>query len=259
MQRLGKNDGRYQGECIDIQYVLQSIKKTATRYGWIRDEFTIPNGAHLVAYRRSGKLGKRRLYLSTGIHGDEPAGPMAIHNLLIENRWPEEVDVWICPCLNLTGFPLNTRENAEGIDLNRDYRHLASAEVRTHVAWLKQQPDFDLSVSLHEDWEANGFYLYELNPDARLSLAEEIIASVSEVCPIERGDLVDGWPAKDGIIRPNVRPEERPQWPETIFLLTHKTRQTYTLESPSDFPLETRVRAQMRAVETILAAMASPK
>ena len=257
MQRLGKNDGRYKGECIDIQYVLQAIKKTATRCGWLRDEFTVPNGAHLVAYRRKGKLAKRRLYLSTGIHGDEPAGPIAILNLLTENRWPEDVDVWLCPCLNLTGFPLNTRENAEGIDLNRDYRHLASAEVRTHVAWLRQQPDFDLSVSLHEDWEADGFYLYELNPDGRPSLAETIIERVSKVCPIERGDLVDGWPAKAGIIRPNVTPEDRPQWPETIFLLTHKTRQTYTLESPSDFALETRVRAQMTAVETILSAMAS--
>ena len=32
------------------------------------------------------------------------------------------LDVWLCPCLNPTGFPLNRRENGKGLDLNRQYR-----------------------------------------------------------------------------------------------------------------------------------------
>ena len=252
MQRLGKNIGGYHGEGIDIQSVLQQIKVSAGNHGWKRDSITIPSGAELVAYRKGNPRAEKRVYLSTGIHGDEPAGPLSILKLLRENHWPEHIGIWLCPCINLTGFPLNTRENAAGIDLNRDYRHFKSDETRAHASWLKEQPSFDIAVCLHEDWEANGFYLYELNPDGRPSLAEKIIDSVSSVCPIESGDKVDGWDHNNGIIRPAVNPDERPLWPESLFLLTTKTRQAYTLESPSDFPIETRVAAQSTAVRTIL-------
>jgi murein peptide amidase A len=251
VQRLGKNTGGYHGEGIDIQAVLMELKRVAGLTGWHRDTFEISSGAELSAYRRQGTHSSRRLYLSTGIHGDEPAGPLALLELLRRNLWPAHLDIWLCPCLNLTGFPLNRRENADGIDLNRDYRHLATPEIRAHVAWLKTQPTFDLAVCLHEDWEASGYYLYELNPDNRPSLAPQIIKQVARVCPIESGETVDGWPIQDGIIRPNVQPDERLQWPEAIFLITHKTRQSYTLEAPSDFPLELRVRAHITAIESI--------
>ncbi|MDB6026927.1 MAG: hypothetical protein JWM68_3150 [Verrucomicrobiales bacterium] len=255
MQRLGKNIDGYRGEGIEIQSVLEEVKVAAATHGWHRDSLVISSGAELVAYRKRNDSAKKRVYLSTGIHGDEPAGPLAILKLLQENYWPAHIDVWLCPCLNLTGFPLNKRETALGIDLNRDYRHFLSDETRAHVAWLKDQPNFDIAVCLHEDWEANGFYLYELNPDNRPSLAENIVRAVAQVCPIEGGDTVDGWPTKNGIIRPQVNPEERPQWPESIFLLTAKTRQAYTLESPSDFPIEIRVAAQVTAVRTVLNAI----
>ena len=58
--------------------------------------------------------------------------------------WPDDAEIWLCPCLNPTGFPRNTRENAGGVDLNRDYKHRRSAEVRAHIAWLQRQPNFDL-------------------------------------------------------------------------------------------------------------------
>ena len=46
------------------------------------------------------------------------------------------------PCLNPDGFMLNTRGNADGIDLNRDYRHLETDEITAHVRWLERQPKF---------------------------------------------------------------------------------------------------------------------
>jgi hypothetical protein len=44
----------------------------------------------------------------------------------------------------------------------------------------------------------------------------------------------------------------RPQWPEAFWLLRNKTRHSYTLEAPSDFPLETRVAALVTAVKTVV-------
>jgi len=75
---------------------------------------------------------------------------------------------------------------------------------------------------LHENLESHGFHLYEVNPDGRPSRAERIIQHVAPVCTIDRSELIDGRPASGGIIRPIVNPNERPQWPEAIWLLSHK-------------------------------------
>jgi predicted deacylase len=245
VQRSGINVGGYRGEGIDIQNVLQGVERAIAGKNWVRD-------GEFPALRRLTPSSRKRLYISTGIHGDEPAGPLALLQLLEEDRWPKEAALWICPCLNPTGFPLNQRENAQGIDLNRDYRHFRSAEARAHAAWLQEQPRFDLALCLHEDWEAHGFYLYELNPDARPSLAEKLVEAVAKVCPIDRSPVIEGREARDGIIRPKINLAERPQWPEAFYLISHKTRLSYTLEAPSDFPLATRVAALVTAVRAVL-------
>ena len=68
-----------------------------------------------------------------GIHGDEPAGPLAALRLLQENNWPPNAEIFLLPCLNPVGFTLNKRENADGIDLNRDYRNPQSRrDARAH-------------------------------------------------------------------------------------------------------------------------------
>lgn len=252
-QRLGKNVAGYLGERLDILQHLEAIQAVTGKSQWKVDHLARRGEMHLLGLRRNPPQSSKRLYLSTGIHGDEPAGPVAVLRLLEENNWPEEVAIWLCPCLNPTGFLQNRRENADGVDLNREYRSPRAPEVVAHVEWLKHQPSFDLSVCLHEDWEANGFYLYEVNPDAQPSLAERIIREVAGVCPIETSSQVDGWVASRGIIRPPLKPGERPQWPETLYLIESKTRLGYTFEAPSDFPMEVRVAALIKGVRTVLA------
>jgi len=258
MERLGKNHGGYHGETIDIRAVLHDIEIAAHQHGWTFE----PLGRHgefnrLALHRQPLSIHNPqlpiRIYLSAGIHGDEPAGPLAALRLLQENRWPANAELWFCPCLNPMGFVLNRRENADGKDLNRDYRHLETAEVRTHIAWLQRQPQFDLCLCLHEDWESHGFYVYELNPENRPSLAETMIARIAEVCPIDPSEIIENRPARGGIIRPNLDPQTRPQWAEAFYLIVNKTRLSYTLEAPSDFPLSTRVNALVAGVNAALA------
>jgi protein MpaA len=267
LRRLGKNINGYFGDTIDIDEILKDCIAAAVAHRWTIEEVPVPDKPSLLAFSRQAEMPlpgtilppqatghqPRAIYLSTGIHGDEPAGPLAARQLLQEDRWPANLTLWLCPCLNPMGFMLNRRENAAGADLNRQYLQPKAEETKAHIAWLERQPSFDLCLCLHEDWEAHGFYLYELNPDGLPSLAEKIITRVAEVCPIDRSEIIEGRPARDGIIRPGVDPRSRPQWPEAFFLLTYKTRLSYTLEAPSDFPLATRVAALVTAVNTALA------
>jgi protein MpaA len=255
MQRLGKNLNCYCGDTIDVQQVLRDVAVAAQTRGWDSETFFEDAGVKLFALHRSpARLTPdvSRVYISTGIHGDEPAGPLAALRLVQENQWPENLELWLCPCLNPVGFTRNCRENSRGLDLNREYLNPVAGEILAHIAWLDRQPAFDLCLLLHEDWEAQGFYLYEQNPDRRRSLAEPMIARVAEVCPIDRSELIEGRPARDGIIRPSLDPRSRPQWPEAFYLITKKTRLSYTLEAPSDFALTTRVNALVTAVNAAL-------
>jgi len=225
-QRLGKNSNGYFGETIDVGTVLRDCVAAAQTHGWTVEDIPVSAEVSISAFvraeavvsseRADSSQRSLRVYISAGIHGDEPAGPLAVRQLLQEDRWPAGIGLWLCPCLNPNGFQHNRRENAEGIDLNREYLHPHAKETSAHIQWVQQQPAFDLCLCLHEDWEARGFYVYELNPEARPSLAPEIVRRVSRVCPIEISELIEGRPAKDGIIRPSIDPRDRPQWPESF-------------------------------------------
>lgn len=259
MQPLGRNAGGYRGETVDVAALISDLEAAAAQRGWSVDVFHSRDAFRWLALRRglpSSAPSAPCIYLSAGIHGDEPAGPLALLELLRENLWPTGFSLHVCPCLNPTGLALNRRENDAGVDLNRDYRHLQTPEVRAHVDWLKAQPPFALSLCLHEDWEARGFYVYELNPDARPSLAETIIAAAGRICPVDLSPLIEGREAHHGIIRPSLDPATRPQWPEAFWLIQNKTRQSYTLEAPSDFPLPMRVAALASATRAALATFA---
>ena len=110
----------------------------------------------------------------------------------------------------------------------------------------------DLCLCLHEDWESHGFYLYELNPDGVPSASDRILEDVSRVCPIDFSETIEGRPAKNGLILPTLDARTRLQWPEALFLITHKTRLCYTIEAPSDFPLLLRVEALVVAVRSAI-------
>src|SRR5712691_4012733 len=225
MQKLGKNVNGYRGETIDIRAVLEDCVAAACAGAWAIEEMQVAQGLSLLAFTRTASRATQRaarVYISAGIHGDEPGGPLAARLLLQENQWPAGFDLWLCPCLNPAGFALNRRENAQGIDLNRQYLQPTAAETVAHIDWLQRQPSFDLCLCLHEDWESHGFYVYELNPDNQPSLAEAIVSRVAEVCPVDHSEIIEGRPAQRGIIRPSVDPRSRPQWPESFYLLTHK-------------------------------------
>src|SRR6266404_3911306 len=145
MRRLGKNINGYFGERIDIAVVLNDCLIAARTHGWAVEELPAGPRPHLLAFTRHASLlthHSSRVYISTGIHGDEPAGPLAVRQLLQENQWPADLSIRLCPCLNPTGFALHRRENDEGTDLNREYLQPKAPETAAHIAWLARQPSF---------------------------------------------------------------------------------------------------------------------
>lgn len=238
---------------LDPRSFLTQVEAAGKSAGFRVETFGEIAGFPLFALTKRTPGPRPRIYLSAGIHGDEPAPPLALLEMLEAGLFDDRAVWFICPLLNPVGFTLGTRENANSLDLNRDCKDLRSAEIAAHVAWLRRQPNFDLVLCVHEDWESLGYYLYELNPLERTSLAPKIIESVGKVCPIDRSSMIDGrQTAAPGIIRPVSDPLLRETWPEAIYLRAHHTTLSYTLESPSSLPLAQRIAAHRLAVETVV-------
>jgi len=228
------------------------IEAAAGTAGFRVERYGEVEGCPLIALTKRTPGPRPRIYLSAGIHGDEPAGPRALLEMIEAGLFDDRAVWFLCPVLNPGGLARGVRENAGGLDLNRDYRNPRSAEVGAHIGWLRRQPNFDLTVALHEDWEAKGFYLYEQNPNQRPSLAGPIIEAVAHVCPIDPSPVIDEREAKGGIIRPGGDPFERDLWPESIYLRVNHTTLAYTIETPSALPLEQRIAALRTAVATAI-------
>jgi len=233
--------------------LVARFESAARKNGFHSERYGDVTDCPLIALTKRSPGRRPRLYFSSGIHGDEPAPPLALLEMLESGRFDSRANWLICPLLNPGGFLKRTRESAEGFDLNRDYKDIRSAEIRAHIAWLQRQPNFEITFSLHEDWESTGFYLYELNPENRPSLAERMVTAVSRVCPIDTSPIIDGRAsAAIGIIRPEADPLLRENWPEAIYLRAHHALLTYTLESPSALPLAQRIACLRAAIESIL-------
>lgn len=236
---------------LDPADLLARFRSAAELQGFRVETYGDTGGFPLVALTKRAPGPRPRIYFSAGIHGDEPAGPLALLQLLQRGFFDRRAVWFLCPFLNPVALARGTRETPEGVDLNRDYRGVPrSREVRAHIGWLQSQPRFDLAICLHEDWESTGFYLYERNPEKRGGIAEAVVQAVSKVCPIDLAELIDGFAGKGGIIPAIIAPEERELWAEAIYLWVNHAQLCYTTESPSAFPLEQRIAAQCVAVET---------
>ena len=224
----------------------------AERAGFKREILTQVGEFSIPAYTKSADT-DAVIYLSSGVHGDEPAGPLALLEMLEDGFFQQPVNWMICPLLNPVGHMNETRENGDAIDLNRDYLALKSEEVRAHVHWLKQQPVPDIFISLHEDWESTGFYLYEINVAGGPSAARSVLAAAAAEIPPEPEEVIDDHDVREsGWIDHPPAADLPKSWPEAIFLADRGAGVSYTLETPSSLELGRRVACHQLAVKALV-------
>jgi protein MpaA len=77
------------------------------------------DGRPIVAYEVGNRNSRRRELVVGCIHGDEAAGVAIARRL--EHASPRSLDLWIVPSLNPDGMAADTRGNAHGVDLNRNF------------------------------------------------------------------------------------------------------------------------------------------
>jgi protein MpaA len=77
-------------------------------------------GRPIRAFEVGDPASPRRILVVGCIHGNEPAG-IAIADALARGPATRGVDLWVVPDLNPDGVAANTRQNADRVDLNRNF------------------------------------------------------------------------------------------------------------------------------------------
>jgi hypothetical protein len=145
-----------------------------------------------------GRLGGERapgIALAAGVHGDEPAGPWAVISVLANGLLDARFAYRVWPCTNPAGYAAGTRANADGRDVNRSFGDGSTPESCAILA-ANRERHFALSIDVHEDVEADGFYCYVAGPHAE-PLGRAIVLAVEEAgLPVQDFDGFDfGEPA----------------------------------------------------------------
>ena len=211
------------------------------------------------------ELGDPRLpvvYISAGMHGDEPAGMWALASLVRDGLLDPRFSYRLWPCYNPTGFAAGTRSNAEGFDVNRSFGRGGTTAEAKAILTANRDRAFALAIDLHEDHEADGFYLYESGGSNRPSrYAAPVTAALTAAgFPLQdlRPDFEVGPPGSEvaqtrsaGAIVVDA-PRETPffgrEIPLGLVLVRRATPCARTFESPRSRSREDRVAMHRVAV-----------
>jgi hypothetical protein len=227
--------------------VVRRVETLASRDRTVDTIGTIEG--HPVFRIRAGRPRRLRVLLTGGVHGDEPAGVEAILRFLEQDMdpWLGRVEFTALPCVSPVGYVRGTRENGGGTDVNRSFEGGDVPEVQL-VKQVLEGCRVDAFVDCHEDWEANGFYMYE-GPRQGSAVGPAVIAAVEERASIDPDSGEDSEPASRGVYE--ISPSWGRQGLAPYVLQGHATC-ACIFETPTIWPLQKRAAVHRVALDAAL-------
>lgn len=162
----------------------------------------------IITYYQKGNDPK--LLIHTGTHGDEFSviDLTKKYILSIAKVLPDFVFV---PEVSPTAVAQKTRKNIRGIDLNRSFfEDCDEVEIKDNMELITKF-NFDLCISIHEDYEFSSFYMYDsgyLQPAIWQRFANKLnqvgmqtLTGVDDMSDPELGyEFMNGYPAFDDAV-----------------------------------------------------------
>jgi hypothetical protein len=213
--------------------------------------------------------GAATVALAAGVHGDEPAGPWALFSIVADGLLDRSFAYRIWACNNPSGYELGTRANADGVDINRSFGHGGQTPEARAIVTANRDRKFALTMDLHEDYEAEGFYCYESVLDEGPYLGPAVVQALDDAAlPVqELHDAFElGYPPDAHhlrvIERGRVMPKARAEMAlsgnlaYSMYLLRSRAApRSLTVESPTSLAWDDRIAMHRIAVTTVLAGL----
>jgi hypothetical protein len=240
----------------DYSNLIRRWRRLAKATGLVMQGFSRAADFELFRLKSPWLRKSGGVYFSAGIHGDEPAGTEALIAWAEKNRsLLRKFPCMIFPCLNPWGLVNNNRFDQDRRDLNRLFQHDEVPMIRV-LKQIIEPYQFDLALTLHEDFDAQGLYIYEPQSDPP-HWGEDLIKIARRHIAIEGRRTIDGRTSRSGVLRRKLNPKNFPMVPEAVWLRFYHSRRVFTIESPSEFALDQRVRAQVAIIEECVRRLAA--
>ena len=228
----------------DVHALMRRWKSISTEAGLVPVRLGKQEGFVVTAFRPRIKYpdGSPWIYLSAGVHGDEPAAPLGLIEWAEENtELLAKYPFLIIPCFCPWSIANNSRNGPDGEDPNRNFNHPAFGYMRTWQDFVARK-NLRLAISLHEDYDANGTYVYELSNRNEFR-AEVYLKAAERAIPPEPCNSIEGMRSKNGVIRRKRKAPDMPGLPETLYLHQKGAEVAMTFETPSEYSLYHRANA----------------
>ena len=240
--------------------IVDRLRASLNPVGELTEVDTLPGGNREYPLIKIivGKGNPRRILISGGIHGNEPAGVETICAFLENQLYKDFLENWeftLLPCINPSGFEAGTRNNQDDIDLNRMFKETTTPREVDFIKTVLDQP-YDLDLELHEDVDSPGYYLYQKDQSTELSsLGRAILDQVESIHPLNLAEEIEEMPADRGLLGRLSEPDEMEWWPMALYAYTRGCSHVFTLETSTALPMDVRVKAHLLAIQTALEQM----
>jgi murein peptide amidase A len=208
-----------------------------------------------------GDHAKPVIALASGVHGDEPAAPWALLSLVENGELDPRYAYRIWPCTNPSGYAAGTRESADRVDINRSFGRGGQTPEARAIITANRDRKFVLSLDLHEDTDADGFYCYEYRSAhiarAVVSAVRHANFSIQDLEQCDLGAPFEAIQLEDGVVRPDSEEEIKAigGLSYNLSLSRHAAAHALTLESPARFQWDDRIAIHRIAVKAAIAAL----
>ena len=234
-------------------------------------EVACVGSARTILAAEIGDVALRCVTLVAGTHGDEPAAPWALLNIVESGLLHPAFSYRIWPCINPSGYERGTRLSIDGSDVNRSFSGGGTTPEAKAIITANRDRRFVASIDLHEDPEATQFYCFEprridqpLLSTAVLDAVEAAGFQLQNFTPqfdlgYESGGFPDA-PLEDGRVIVDLSAEltyfKQRGLPFTAYMLKRAAAFGLTLESPRTRVWSDRISIHRIAVHAALSVLA---
>jgi hypothetical protein len=119
-----------------------------------------------------------RVFVSSGVHGDEPEGVTTGMALLENTIRSRRYDLTYVPMMNPGGLKAETRANLAKLDINRSFDPGVGTEAAEALKKAMRGRNFEVAVDLHGASQKTQFFLISAKEEG--ARADEILKNVPE-------------------------------------------------------------------------------
>ena len=233
----------------DYPHLIARWRAVAKRAGLVMRRFEKGPEFNLYSVRSARLPNEGVLYLSAGIHGDEPASTEGLITWAEGNtRLLRCHPFFMVPCINPWGLVNNRRSDSRGHDLNRVFQNDAVPEIAALKRAIGQRK-YALAMMLHEDYDGLGLYIYEFF-DSKPYWGDAMLKAASPHVPADTRTVIEGRAASGGLVRRKLDMElfKEIGLPEAVYFHLRGCPRIFTIETPSEYGLDRRVRAHVAVI-----------